>query len=150
MTGKQRLALKVAAGLWVVWGLVHTVAGVMVMSGPVEGGFQAIADAVDPSTLTGPFPDAVGGVLGQHAWNLLWFGVATTIGAIFVWRGSATAIWVTAMIGGLADVGYLLFVDLAGFANFVPGTVMTLICATAILLSGWVLLTRDAGAVQMS
>lgn len=49
-----------------------------------------------------------------------------------------TAVWVTALIGGLADIGYFLFVDLGGFVNFVPGTVMTLISAAAIVLSGWV------------
>lgn len=38
---------------------------------------------------------------------------------------------------GRADVGYLLFVDLKGHMSFFPGTVMTLISATAILLSFW-------------
>jgi len=49
-----------------------------------------------------------------------------------------TTIWVTAMVGGLADVGYFMFIDLPGFASFVPGTVMTLVSATAIILTGWV------------
>ena len=35
-------------------------------------------------------------------------------------------------------MGYFLFIDLGGFVNFVPGTVMTLISASAILLSLWV------------
>ncbi|MEO1641358.1 MAG: hypothetical protein AAFU41_19155 [Pseudomonadota bacterium] len=46
-----------------------------------------------------------------------------------------TAIWVTAMVGGLADLGYLIFVDLPGFVNFFPGTVMTFVSGTAIVLS---------------
>ena len=49
--------------------------------------------------------------------------------------GSMTAIWGTGMVGGLADLGYLLFVDFPGCVNFCPGTVMTLISGLAILLS---------------
>ncbi|MEM9740653.1 MAG: hypothetical protein AAF829_12375 [Pseudomonadota bacterium] len=46
------------------------------------------------------------------------------------------------MIGGLLDFGYFVFVDLPGFVNFVPGTVMTLVSSAAILLSVWVWLTN--------
>ena len=41
-----------------------------------------------------------------------------------------------ALIAGLTDLGYFLFMDLGGFVHFVPGTLMTLICSAAILLSG--------------
>ncbi|MEM7011121.1 MAG: hypothetical protein AAF585_06515, partial [Verrucomicrobiota bacterium] len=121
--------------LWVIWGLVHALAGVMVLSGETTAGFQAIADGTDPSILELKYPDAVGGVLSQHAWNLLWFGVVTIVGGVFIWRRNATAIWVTAMVGGLADLGYFLFLDIPGHVRFVPGTVMTIVSATAIALS---------------
>lgn len=81
---------------------------------------------------------AVGGVLDQHGFNLLWIGFTNLISAIFIWRANMTATWVTALVGGLADVGYFIFVDLPGFANFIPGTLMTIISGPAILLSGWV------------
>lgn len=55
-----------------------------------------------------------------------------------VWRANRTAIWVTGMIGGLADLGFFLLLDLPGYVNFVPGTVMTLISGSAIILSAWV------------
>ncbi len=127
--------LRVSAVLWVIWGVVHLLAGVLILSGDTTSGFQAIADAVDPETLEMDYPAAVGGVLSQHAWNLAWGGLVTIIGAVFIWRRNRTAIWVTAMIGGLLDLGYFLFVDLAGYALFVPGTVMTIVSALAILLS---------------
>ncbi|MEM1429260.1 MAG: hypothetical protein AAGG09_07370 [Pseudomonadota bacterium] len=138
MTQAQTIALKIAAVLWVIWGLVHVLAGVIVLTGDASAGFAAIADAVDPATLTMAYEPAVGGVLNQHGWNLAWFGTATIVGAYFIWKGSLTAIWVTAMVGGLADLGYLLFVDLPGYVNFFPGTVMTIISASAIVLSFWV------------
>lgn len=127
--------LKVAAVLWVIWGLVHAFAGVMTIIQEPADGFAAIADAVDPVLLAGDYHPAVGGILNQHGFNLLWVGLATFVGAVFIWRGNMTAIWVTAMVGGLTDVGYFLFVDIPGYVNFVPGTVMTIVSATAIVLS---------------
>ncbi|MEL6373556.1 MAG: hypothetical protein AAFR04_06265 [Pseudomonadota bacterium] len=136
----------IIAVLWVIWGLVHALAGVLVLSGTTEAGFQAIADAVPADQLTGPYHAAVGGVLSQHAWNLLWFGVVTVIGAVFIARRSPTALWVTAMVGGLADLGYFMFVDLGGFANFLPGTLMTLVSGAAILLSAFAWFNHAAAA----
>ncbi|MEO0559342.1 MAG: hypothetical protein AAF170_14285 [Bacteroidota bacterium] len=138
LTSTQTTLLKTASVLWVIWGLVHAFAGVMTISADPAAGFGAIADAVDPAVLAMDYPDAVGAVLNQHGWNLLWGGIVTLVGAVFIWRRNLTAIWVTAMVGGLLDVGYFLFLDLGGYVRFVPGTVMTLVSATAILLSGWV------------
>lgn len=131
----RNAALYLAAALWFVWGCVHAFAGALIISGDATSGFQAIADAVDPSTLVHAYEPAVEGVLNQHAWNLLWGGVVTIVGAFFVARGVWTGIWVTAMVGGLLDVGYFVFIDLGGFANFFPGTLMTIFSASAIVLS---------------
>lgn len=126
---------KIIAILWVIWGLVHTLAGVIVLSSDASGGFQAIADAVAPALLQAEYHPAVAGILNQHGWNLGWFGVATCIGGVMIWRGNRTALWVTAMVGGLADLGYFFFLDLPGLVQFFPGTVMTLVSGSAILLS---------------
>ncbi|MEM1314902.1 MAG: hypothetical protein AAGI51_10135 [Pseudomonadota bacterium] len=146
MTVNQTLALTAAAALWAIWGAVHALAGLLVLFGDAPSGFQAIADAVDPAALAGPYPQAVGAVLNQHAWNLLWFGIVTLVGARFIWKGDMTAIWVTAMVGGLADLGYFMFLDLGGHVNVLPGTLMTLISASAIVLSGGVCLARRRAA----
>lgn len=128
-------ALKVSAALWVVWGLVHIAGGVITISSDTAAGFQGIAAAVDPSELEADYHPAVGAVLNQHGWNLLWVGIVTTIGAFFIWRKSVSGIWVTAMVGGLFDIGYFVFIDLGGFGTFFPGTSMTYVSASAIILS---------------
>ncbi|MEL6955716.1 MAG: hypothetical protein AAFO88_03655 [Pseudomonadota bacterium] len=138
MSNTQKLALKASAVLWVIWGLVHMLAGAIVIPADATGGFQAITDAIDPALLENDYHPAVGGVLNQHGWNLFWGGAVTVIGAVFIWRANTTAIWVTGMVGGLLDVGYLVFVDIPGYVNFVPGTLMTLVSGSAILLSFWV------------
>ena len=141
MSQPQSLALKLAAILWVIWGLVHSFAGVMVLSADAAAGLAAIADAIPDDAFQLDYHPAVGGILNQHAWNLLWFGLVTIICGALIWRANMTAIWVAAMVGGLADLGYFLFVDLPGYVNFFPGTAMTLVSSSAIILSGWVWLT---------
>lgn len=148
MNTAHAVALKIAAVLWVVWGLVHTFAGIMVLVSDASAGFAAIADAVAADALLADYHPAVGGVLNQHGWNLGWFGIATIIGGVLVWRQNITAIWVTGMVGGLADLGYLLFVDFPGYVNFFPGTVMTLVSGSAIVLSFWVWLSHRRQATQ--
>ncbi|MEL6857970.1 MAG: hypothetical protein AAFO74_06260 [Pseudomonadota bacterium] len=138
MSNTHLTLLKLTAVLWVIWGLVHMLAGIIVIPADASGGFQAIADAIPPEDLQADYHAAVGGILDQHAWNLLWGGAATIIGAVFIWRGNTTAIWVTAMVGGLLDIGYFVFVDIPGFVHFVPGTLMTLISGSAIIISFWV------------
>ena len=127
--------LKIAAGLWVVWGLVHMVAGVMFISFETPDAIAGVADAVDPALLVGPYHEAVGALINQHGFNLLWIGTFTLVGAFYIWSGSVTAMLFTGIVGGVADVGYFVFMDLGGFVNFVPGTLMTLVSGSAIILS---------------
>ncbi|MEO0402611.1 MAG: hypothetical protein AAF214_09580 [Pseudomonadota bacterium] len=134
--------MKVTAVLWVIWGLVHALAGVLTIAQDTAGAAAGIADAINPALFVLDYPDAMGGLINQHGWNLLWGGAVTVIGALFIWRANMTAIWVTAMVGGLLDIGYFVFMDLPGYVNFMPGTVMTLVSSAAILLSGWVWITH--------
>ncbi|MEM8895428.1 MAG: hypothetical protein AAGC88_12675 [Bacteroidota bacterium] len=131
--------LKISAILWIIWGLVHILAGVMTMkfilASDIAGAVGGIADAIDPNSLQATYPPASGAIIGQHGFNLFWIGIVTTISAFGVWKGNSNAIILAAIVGGLADVGYFLFMDLGGYVNFVPGTVMTIVSATAILTS---------------
>lgn len=134
-TSRSKLLLKVSAALWVIWGIVHMLAGVLTMSQDTAGAVQGIADAVEPSTLEMEYPDAVGAVINQHGFNLLWVGLVTLVCAVFIWRRSVAAVFLAAMVGGLTDIGYFVFLDLGGYVNFAPGTVMTIFSATAIITS---------------
>ena len=127
--------LRISCVLWIIWGLVHVFAVVVTILTDVSTGFAGIADAINPSTLSYNYHGAVGAILNQHGFNLLWGGMVTIIGGVFIWHFSSIAIFVTAMVGGLLDVGYFIFIDLGGYNNFVPGTVMTIISAVAIILS---------------
>lgn len=138
MTPAQATSLKVISVLWLIWGLVHALAGVIVISQTAPNAIAAVADAVDPAMLTGPYHEAVGALINQHGWNLLWIGLFTGCGGNLIWQRNFIWLFFTAVVGGTTDVGYFLFMDLGGFVHFVPGTVMTLVSGTAILLSCWV------------
>ena len=144
MTSTQSLVLKAAAALWVIWGAVHVFAGVIIISTPdAAGAVQAVADAVPKTDLAFEAHPAASALYNQHGWNLGWIGVTTMVCAVFLWRAPQrarwrTAAWVAALTGGMADIGYFVFMDLGGYVNFVPGGLMTYISASAILLSGWV------------
>ncbi len=129
------ILLKISAILWVIWGLVHAFAGVITISSDTAAAAAGIADGVDPDLLKMDYPDAVGAIINQHGFNLLWGGVVTIIGGIFIWRKNVAAIFISALVGGLLDVGYFIFIDLGGYNNFAPGTVMTIISSLAIILS---------------
>ena len=148
MSGNYSLILKIAAVLWLIWGLVHMFAGVIVISSDTSGAVSAIADAVDPALIAADYHPAVGAVINQHGYNLLWIGAFTVIGGIFIWKQSVTAIFMTAIVGWVTDVGYFIFMDLGGFVNFVPGTVMTIVSTAAVVLSLWAYLSglRGRGA----
>jgi len=146
---KHSVLLKIAAILWIIWGAVHIFAGIMTMnfviSDDIQSAVGGIADAIDSATLVLDYPAASGAIIGQHGFNLFWIGIVTLISAFFVWKGNKNAIFLAAITGGLADLGYFLFMDLGGFVHFMPGTLMTLISAAAIILSFYAYFKRDEG-----
>ena len=108
---------------------------IFILSGNIQGAVAGIADAVDPATLAADYPPASGAVIGQHGFNLLWIGLVTFICAFYIWKGNKNAIFLAAICGGLADLGYFLFMDLGGYVHFMPGTFMTIVSSSAIILS---------------
>ncbi|MEM9084712.1 MAG: hypothetical protein AAGB23_02165 [Pseudomonadota bacterium] len=152
MTTAQSFALRLAAALWIIWGAVHVFAGIVIIAAPeAANAVQAVADAVPKEDLMFEAHPAASALYSQHGWNLGWIGATTIVCAVFLWRGPSggawrTATWVAALTGGMADVGYFVFMDLGGYVNFIPGGLMTYISASAIVLSGWVWWSARAAA----
>ncbi len=144
MTSNYSLLLKISAVLWVIWGLVHMFAGIMTITRDASSAVAGIADAVDPALLLYDYHPAVGAVINQHGFNLLWIGAFTVVGGVFIWRHLVISIFMTAIVGWVTDVGYFLFMDLGGFVHFVPGTVMTIVSTAAVILSFWAYFTGVA------
>lgn len=106
-----------------------------ILTDDIIASVSGIADAVNPERLEMDYPKATGAIIGQHGFNLFWIGMVTFTSAFFVWKGNRNAIFLAAITGGLADLGYFLFMDLGGFVKFIPGTVMTIVSFLAISTS---------------
>lgn len=135
------VVLKLISVLWLIWGFVHVFAGVITISRSAPDSVAGVADAVDPAEFTGSYHAAADALINQHGFNLAWIGLVTMICAVLIWRNKSHLLYVlllAAITGGLADVGYFIFMDLGGFVHFMPGTVMTIFSGAAIVLSAWV------------
>ncbi|MEO1277413.1 MAG: hypothetical protein AAFV77_00460 [Planctomycetota bacterium] len=135
-TTPARWLLRTSAVLWAIWGLVHIFAGVVtlkaILAGNTAEAIQGITSKVPLEELVRVYHPAESAILSQHALNLAWFGLVTTIAAPFVWRGRRAMVYVAVLVGGCADLAYFIFIDLGGFAT-PPGPQMTWICAAAIV-----------------
>ena len=131
-----KLLLKIIAVLWVIWGAVHALAGVLTIAQVAPASVAGIADAVDLSEFAPTYHAATDALVNQHGFNLRWIGLFTVIGGLIIWRqASVTWLFFTGLVGGVTDVGYFIFMDLGGFVHFFPGTVMTLVSGAAVILS---------------
>lgn len=134
-TSQITLLLRIISILWVVWGAVHALAGTLTIIQAAPASISGIADAVDLAMFHATYHAATDALVNQHGFNLLWIGLFTVAGGVLIWRRSVTWLFFTAVVGGLTDVGYFVFMDLGGFVHFMPGTVMTLVSGTAVVLS---------------
>lgn len=135
---KSSIPLKISSVLWAIWGVFHIFIGIALLNvlakGYPVGDFMDIPRVVSFTMLQQQNVFAVIATLKQLAFNLAWAGVVVSIGCIFIWKGSKTAIFLCAIVGGLCDLGYFIYIDLAGY-GIAPGPQMTYICAIAIILS---------------
>ena len=140
------LLFRSSSVLWAIWGAVHIFFGVyllyLLQAGSTVEAIHGIAGQAERSTLELDYPYGAVAVLKQHSYNLVWFGLVTLVGCVWVWRRNVQAAALCAIVGGLADLGYFIFIDLGDLA-VPPGPQMTWIAAAAIGLSAFAAFRRD-------
>lgn len=140
------VALRAASVLWLIWGIFHIFIGIALVAFlQIEhptGDLSPLPEVLDVEMLGSESTFASIANLKQHSFNLAWIGLVVTIAAIYVWKANRLAVATIILVGGLADLGYFIFLDLGGFAE-PPGPQMTYIMATAIVLSGYAYLTTN-------
>ncbi|MFY0628638.1 MAG: hypothetical protein JXR07_20235 [Reichenbachiella sp.] len=143
---KYSTLLKVSSVLWIIWGLFHVFVGVfllyLLINNQVAEALNGIAGTVPLENLQMEYPYAAIATIKQHAFNLGWFGLVTIVAGIYIWKKNPTAIWLAALVGGLGDLGYFIFIDLADLA-ISPGPQMTWISGSAIIFSFYVYYKTD-------
>lgn len=101
----EKIAAKLGAVLYVCWGLLHFTAA--------YGVFKLAQNSP---------PAMAQGRLMQNAFYLAAFATAAIIFAITLnWRNDRLGFWVNAVIVGVADIPFILFVLIPGYAPWWPG-----------------------------
>ena len=113
------LAPKIAAGLYVVWGLIHV---------------QAAYDAFLLGTAVNQ--GIVQGKIFQDAWNLLFFALFSIIVASrYNWRNSRLGYHLNLIVVSVADIGFIIFVLIPGNVPFFPGVLGPIFWVSAAISS---------------
>jgi hypothetical protein len=101
----EKIAAKLGAVLYICWGLLHFTAA--------YGVFKLAQNS--PSSMTQ-------GRLMQTAFYLAAFAATAIVVAIMLnWRNDRAGFWSNAVMVGIADVPFILFVLLPGYAPLWPG-----------------------------
>jgi hypothetical protein len=116
-------AHRLGAIFFALWGLMHVAFGSQMLMLNASGSAKAVLDAFYLDTGLVPTPDQLGSTLdaifNQHAWNLLWFGLASTVVAVaFNWRNSRGGYWANMVLIAAADLGFIVAVMMPGFIDF--------------------------------
>lgn len=113
------LAAKLGAASYIVWALLHFQAA---------WGVYQLGRHVAPSMIQGR--------LFQSAWNLACFsGAAIGVAVALNWRNSRWGYWLNLGVIGVADVGFIIFVLLPGYARPWPGLLGSLVWLVGLALT---------------
>lgn len=100
-----RIAAKIGAIFYVIWGLVHINAAYALLT---------LGQSLHPGMVQAR--------IFQDAWNILAGAiVAIIIGAAMNWRNSTTGFWINLTLVSLLDIAFVLFVIVPGYAPLWPG-----------------------------
>lgn len=128
----SKIMFKTSAILWGIWGIVHLLGGISMIF-TLQNGVDGLPESVLVTMMGSEMPVHVLGTLIEHNWNNSWFGLVVTIGAFFVWKGNRNGVFLSAIVGGLAHLGFFIFVVLP-YSDPV-GIIMSFVAAAAIVLS---------------
>jgi hypothetical protein len=116
----EKIAAKVGAALYVCWGLLHFTAAY---------GVFKLAQNSPPSMTQGR--------LMQTAFYLtILAAAAIVIATTLNWRNDRIGFWVNAVMVGLADIPFILWVLVPGFAPWWPGLLGPILWVAALLITG--------------
>lgn len=117
---------QIGAVFYVLWGLLHVGAGLVVLFQLVTSGGSAALALIGSNVPPDQLPQIVGGVeagvLGQHAWNLVVFGLfAAIVGVMMNWKNSRSGFWLNLGIVSGADLGFICAIMIPGYITFADG-----------------------------
>jgi hypothetical protein len=123
---------RTASIFWGIWGLVHLFAGFAILS-VLAGGIESLPKFVPVKMMGSDMPLHIVPTLMEHNFNNTWFGLVVLIGSFFVWKANRKAVFFCSIVGGLAQLGFALFMVFPGHSA-PPGVIMNFVVGAAIVL----------------
>jgi hypothetical protein len=116
----ERITAKIGAALYVCWGLLHFTAA--------YGVYKLAQNS--PATMTQ-------GRLMQTAFYLAVFAATAIVLAVTLnWRNDRFGFWVNGVMVGIADIPFILFVLIPGYAPWWPGLLGPVLWVAAFAITG--------------
>ena len=115
----MNLFAKLGAVTYVLWGLLHIQAARLV---------YALGASLEPGMIQGR--------IYQDAWNLLFFALFGIVVAVWLnWNNSRLGYWLNLIVVTAADLGFIFYVLVPGYAPLVPAGLGPLLWILAIIFS---------------
>jgi len=133
-------AHKIGAILYGLWGVLHIYFGVwMLYALSTEGAAAVIAivgSGVPESTLPQSLDPVTAATIGQHAWNILWFGIFGVVVAAFLnWKNSLAGYWANLVVVSAGDAGFTVAILIPGYIAISDGIEGPLLWIPAVIFS---------------
>jgi hypothetical protein len=118
-----KIAPKIAAVVYVLWGLIHIAGGAAMLNACSQGAdaFVQMLSGNSSATLgagalqASPGLKATTEVFAFHSFNIICLGILSIFAAIFLnWKNSRAGYWLNLAIVGFADLGLILFMVAPG------------------------------------
>jgi len=115
----MNLFARLGAVAYVLWGLLHIQAARLV---------YMLGNSLDAGMVQGR--------VYQDAFNLLFFALfGIAVAVMLNWKNSRLGYWLNLVVVSAADIGFIIFVLLPGYAPMVPGGLGPLFWVLAVILS---------------
>jgi hypothetical protein len=114
-----RYDAQIGAVFYLLWGLLHLVAGASLLAAVGSDGASAVLAQLAtaaPESVPPGLGGAVAGTVAFHMWNLAWMGLfAVLVAALMNWRNSRAGYWLNLGVVSAADLGLIVFLVLPGY-----------------------------------
>lgn len=115
----MNLFARLGAITYVLWGLLHIQAARLV---------YLLGNSLEPGMVQGR--------VYQDAFNLLIFAFFAIVVAVMLnWKNSRAGYWLNLTVVSAADIGFILYVLMPGYAPLVPGGLGPLLWVLAVIFS---------------
>ena len=115
----MNLFAKLGAVTYVLWGLLHIQAARMV---------YLLGNSLDAGMVQGR--------IYQDAYNLLFFALfGIAVAVMLNWKNSRLGYWLNLVVVSAADIGFIVYVLMPGYAPMVPGAAGPVLWILAVIFS---------------